>query len=440
MQKIKNFITCKRYGLFEDVFKKAMLLSVLLFLFSYPEASADSPSSKLFYVSENGDDSNLGTINAPWRTIQKAANSLKAGETVYVREGIYSEFVKINNSGTKEAGDITFKAYPGENPILDAGKMAGDSGNSTFFDVKNSNYIVINGFEMRNITTNDPNQYPVAILVREGSSNIKILNNNIHDISNYSINGNAHGIQFYGDSSNSIHDITIQNNEIHHLTLGSSEALTLSGNIEGFLINQNKIHHNNNIGIDVAGFYKACNDDCIDQARNGTISNNIVYHNTSEKNPAYKGSFAAGGIYADGATNILIKNNFVYKNDFGIELASENQGKTTSNITVEKNKIINNNGAGIIMGGSSVSNGGAYKNIINENEFTLNDRLSQGYGEITLQQHVTENQFLNNKFYINKTTNLIQTINKKEKSNTIKNNKVYFKIFTMPEFKPNINS
>ena len=434
MQKIKNYIACKKCGFFEVVFKTVLLLSGFLFLFIYPEASADSSSSKVFYVSKDGDDSNLGTINAPWRTIQKAANSLKAGETVYVREGIYSEFVKVNNSGTKEAGYITFKAYPGENPILDAGKMEGNSGNSTFFDVKNSNYVVIDGFEMRNIKTYDSNQYPVAILVREGSSNIKLLNNNIHDISNFTVNGNAHGIQFYGDSSYPIHDITIQNNEIHHLILGNSEALTLSGNIDGFLINQNTIHHNNNIGIDVAGFYKACKENCIDQARNGTISNNIVYHNSSEKNPAYKGSFAAGGIYADGATNILINNNLVYKNDFGIELASENYGKTTSNITVGKNKIFNNNGAGMIMGGASKSNGGANNNIIKENEFSLNDRLSQGYGEITLQQHTTLNQFLNNKFYINKTTNLIQMINKKEKSNTIKNNQVYFKISIIPAY------
>jgi len=39
-------------------------------------------------VSTSGDDSSAGTIAAPWRTIQHAANTVAAGATVYVFGGV----------------------------------------------------------------------------------------------------------------------------------------------------------------------------------------------------------------------------------------------------------------------------------------------------------------------------------------------------------------
>ena len=37
-----------------------------------------------YYVSTSGNDSNPGTFAVPWLTIQHAANTAKAGATVYV--------------------------------------------------------------------------------------------------------------------------------------------------------------------------------------------------------------------------------------------------------------------------------------------------------------------------------------------------------------------
>src|SRR6202008_541842 len=65
-----------------------------------------------FYVSTTGSDSNPGTISSPWRTIQHAANSVQAGDTVYVRGGVYHESVSISVSGAVVAGPITFQTYP----------------------------------------------------------------------------------------------------------------------------------------------------------------------------------------------------------------------------------------------------------------------------------------------------------------------------------------
>lgn len=412
---------------------KVMFL-LCLFLLLHTHVNAEDSTSRVFYVAKNGNDANTGTIDKPWLTVQKAANNAEPGDIIYVRDGIYSEFVTIKNSGLKGKGFITFKAYPGEKPIFDAGKQTIKKGNTAFFTIE-ANYIMIDGFEMRNLSASGMEYYPDGILVSNNSNHIQLLNNEIHHIENHSIDGNAHGILIYGNTSKPIQDILIQNNHIHHLTLGNSEALTLSGNVERFNISKNKVHDNNNIGIDVAGFYNACTGNCIDQVRNGTISNNIVYNNSSGENPSYNGHLAAGGIYADGASDIRISHNLVFKNDFGIELASENYGKKTSNIILEKNKIFNNNGAGLIIGGASTSNGGAYKNIIRENEFSLNDLRIQGYGEITIQHQATKNQFINNEFYINKTITLIQSMNQKETSNTINNNKVYFRISIFRDYR-----
>jgi hypothetical protein len=62
-----------------------------------------------YYVSPIGNDSGAGSLGAPWLTIQKAADSVRAGDTVIVRAGIYRERARVAVSGTS-AQPIEFKA------------------------------------------------------------------------------------------------------------------------------------------------------------------------------------------------------------------------------------------------------------------------------------------------------------------------------------------
>src|SRR4030043_810599 len=41
-----------------------------------------------FYVAPHGSDMNPGTFLLPWRTIGKAARTIVAGDTVFIRDGI----------------------------------------------------------------------------------------------------------------------------------------------------------------------------------------------------------------------------------------------------------------------------------------------------------------------------------------------------------------
>jgi len=46
-----------------------------------------------YYVATNGSDANPGSEASPWRTIQMAANMLRAGDTVLIKQGVYQEKV-----------------------------------------------------------------------------------------------------------------------------------------------------------------------------------------------------------------------------------------------------------------------------------------------------------------------------------------------------------
>jgi hypothetical protein len=101
------------------------------------------------YVASSGSDSNPGTSTAPWRTIQHAADTLVAGDTVYIRGGIYHENVWMARGGTN-GGYITFSAYPGETPVIDGTGVTG-SGNGVIIS---QSYIKLTGLEIRNWTEN----------------------------------------------------------------------------------------------------------------------------------------------------------------------------------------------------------------------------------------------------------------------------------------------
>ena len=85
-----------------------MKFSICFILFSCVSGAFGQTNSS-FYVATTGNDSNPGTQAAPWRTIQHAADTARAGSTVNVRGGTYEELVSINASGNASDGFITFQ-------------------------------------------------------------------------------------------------------------------------------------------------------------------------------------------------------------------------------------------------------------------------------------------------------------------------------------------
>jgi hypothetical protein len=80
-------------------------------------AAAAGLGANDYVVAPHGADTNPGTADAPFRTLQKAAQVLKPGDSCYVRTGVYRETVTPARSGTAEA-PIVFRAFPGEKPVV----------------------------------------------------------------------------------------------------------------------------------------------------------------------------------------------------------------------------------------------------------------------------------------------------------------------------------
>ncbi|MDR2805373.1 MAG: T9SS type A sorting domain-containing protein [Dysgonamonadaceae bacterium] len=78
-----------------------------------------------YYVSTTGSDSNSGTIDAPFATIQKGVDAATAGDIIYVRGGTYkpAKRILINKAGTADAR-ISLFGYPGETVIIDGSTMS----------------------------------------------------------------------------------------------------------------------------------------------------------------------------------------------------------------------------------------------------------------------------------------------------------------------------
>jgi hypothetical protein len=159
-----------------------------------PEAGqTDKPALKSatvnYYVATNGSDSNLGTSASPFKTIQKAANVVNAGDVVIVRDGTYtttaSNLCDLSRSGV--AGSyITFRAENTGGVILDGQSNLRAKGFNLQPNIK---YIKIEGFEIKGfsltgIYLGDTNQASPPVPVNP-CQYIEIRDCHIHDIGRY---------------------------------------------------------------------------------------------------------------------------------------------------------------------------------------------------------------------------------------------------------------
>ena len=137
-------------------------------------AAASTPIGSIYYVSPMGSDSAPGTSVAPWRTIQKAADTLRPGQTAIVAAGKYGERVSVSHSGTS-AAPITLQAANQAYVQL------------LGFDLTGSHW-VLSGFD---ITTRTNGSQGYGIHVSGSAAYDTIQNNYIHELCR---EGNFHGV------------------------------------------------------------------------------------------------------------------------------------------------------------------------------------------------------------------------------------------------------
>ena len=109
--------------------------------------------SKNYFVSTTGNDSNSGTKEFPFVSLTKAASVSIAGDTIFIRGGLYSPTSTISLGSSSKSGTSTnyyhVLAYPGEKPVFNFSKQTSSDGIKL-----NGNYWHLKGVEATYSTHN----------------------------------------------------------------------------------------------------------------------------------------------------------------------------------------------------------------------------------------------------------------------------------------------
>lgn len=146
--------------------KKFLLLGIYFILMN------NALSAKTMYISTSGSNTNPGTKDLPYRTIHKAVDLVRPGDTIFVRGGTYlldsTIRIKASKTGLPNAR-IYLWAFPGERVVLD-GSQIPHSSETTFkmdrciYVNHEGNYWHFKGLELCNAKDNG--------MKMEGSYNI----------------------------------------------------------------------------------------------------------------------------------------------------------------------------------------------------------------------------------------------------------------------------
>lgn len=261
-----------------------------------------------YYVSPLGSNSNKGSIDQPWRTVQYAVDHAHPGATIYVRGGDYNEAVDITSAG--QAGKlITVAGYENEKASIDGGSRPAITGTTQYWILRNLNLtssadrtIWLEPVSNWGIFDN----YILGAIVIIGDHNIVQGN----EIDGSLHRGNENGIMDGGIES---HHNQYLGNTVHDFT---DRGIWSQWKTHDIRINDNHVYN-------ISGPYGACID--LDSAIG------VTYRNFVQGNIIHDcGSI---GIELENSFETLVENNLVYNtgiegivaiNYLGCEVGGEN--------------------------------------------------------------------------------------------------------------------
>jgi len=295
-------------------------------------AAAASPeeSEALYQVDPNGTDAGPGTREQPWATLQKAADTVKVGDTVIVNAGTYDGF-DLRTSGA--AGQpITFlAASPGAAVINSRNAKTPDA-----INLEGASYVVIDGFTVR-----DAERAGIRIVEATG---VTIQNNVIGPNERWGIfTGFTPGVKI-------LHNRAFGSRREHGIYVSNSRVAADQPVISG-----NECYDNARNGIQLNGDCTVGGDGVIAEA---LLAGNIVHDN------GWK------GLSLISMQQSTVQNNLIYGNGRagigagGIHLTDElNCGKPSSDNVIVNNTVIEPRIAGLRI------TDGAQGNVVFNNIF-----------------------------------------------------------------------
>jgi parallel beta-helix repeat protein len=248
-----------------------------------------------YHVSTEGSDSNAGSIEAPWATLQRAADVVNAGDTVLVDAGTYSGF-DLRRDGTA-ANRITFSAEPGV--VVNVRNERTPDG----INLEGADYVTIEGFTVVEVP-----RAGIRSVVNDGV----ILRNNRCDA-----NGR------WGILTGFSENILIEYNECSRSEV--EHGIYVSNSADNPIVRGNLVWGNFANGIHMNGdIFTGDGDGIITGA---LVESNIVFDN---------GRGGGSGINCDGVQNSRFQNNLLYDNHAsGISLYRiDGGGGSTGNVVV----------------------------------------------------------------------------------------------------------
>jgi parallel beta-helix repeat protein len=247
-----------------------------------------------FFVATTGSDAGSGLVDAPWQTLQKAANTVQAGDTVIVRAGNYAGF-DLWTGGTASSR-IVFDADPGVT-INQPNARTADG-----INLEGADYITIEGFNVVGV--------PRAGIRSVVNHDVIIRNNNT----------DQNGV--WGIFSGFSDDLLIENNIASRSV--QQHGIYVSNSGDRPVIRNNTIWGNHDAGIHMNGDISQGGDGIITGA---LVENNVIYDN---------GTGGGSGINADGVQDSTFRNNLIYnEHASGISLYRiDGGGSSTGNVIV----------------------------------------------------------------------------------------------------------
>ena len=293
-----------------------------------------------YYVATYGNDTNPGTEEQPFRTINQGVSILGPGDTLFVKSGTYAESLyDVIPSGTSWANPVTLKAYPGDMVTIKPG-----SGEKVIRFTR-SQYIIVDGFVLdgANVESN-------VIKITSEAHHIRIQNSEIKGAPSQGIHVSSYGS--INSDFNEFINLDVHDNGTTDFDHGL--YITTSNN----LIDRSSIHHNAGWGVHI---YKR---GCSDCANDNVVSNNAIFDNArvGDRGPGIILSSGSGNLaynnliwgnnsgiqVAYGASDAQVYNNVVYANDrYGIKIQSD-----SVNAIIQNNIVYQNGGEPISDAGS----------------------------------------------------------------------------------------
>lgn len=288
-------------------------------------ACAGAAGAATYHVDPAGSDAQAGTAGFPWATLQHAADSVAAGDTVIVHAGPYDGF-NLTASGTA-GSPIAFSAEPGV--IIDRpNDVTGDG-----INLEGASHVIIEGFTVQGDSPG---------LIRNGLRAVNAEHVTFRD--NRTFDNFERGI-FTGF----VDDVLIDSNEVG----GSIDehGIYVSNSGDRPVIRDNYLHDNNAAGIHMNGDQSAGGD--------GVISGALVERNVIVNN----GEGGGSGVNCDGVEDSVIRNNLIIGGHAsGIALYRIDGGAPSKRNLVINNTVVNDSDG---RWGITVSDGSTDNTIVN---------------------------------------------------------------------------